>query len=184
MTSRSWLKEDTLISRPLCYLIGLILLLSLWVPARAVVLQESKVLSFADLQKLGVQVEVGPLPGPVGTRKIRIAVHVAPGGKVRTLRSLGFSVLDKVPDADFSSAEPKKAAKRDAKAYAKETRSGSTTQSSFNFTVSDAELPRTYLLVQFDLPPEKGKPVVAGYYVVFTTVTVDTKHTEVPPEDG
>jgi hypothetical protein len=133
----------------LLYTFALLFMISL--SAHAVVYHESRVLTLAEMQKLGFQVEVNTLPGPKDARRHKITVFAMPTEDGVAVKWVSFSILEKALDADFEN--PKNSWKRDAAIWAKKIRGEQTDKQFFTFFVSDQELSFGYLLVTCSLPP-------------------------------
>jgi len=164
------------------------ILLILASTASAMVLSDSRVLSQSQMAELGVQVELAELPGPKETRKIWISAMVRPLGEGRKFLRLGFSILEKVLDADFASTDPRMGGIRDSKNWAKEIRGEASAKPFLRFCVSEGEISCGYIVVRFALPKDAGIPVFGTYYLPLTEIKREAKQmpepTSGPPSGG
>jgi hypothetical protein len=158
------------------------LLMILVSTASAMVLGDSRVLSQAVMEELGVQIEVAELPGPKDARRIWITATVRPLDPGRKFRYLGYSILEKKLDADFESTDAKKAGIRDAKKWAKEIRGEISDKSSLRFPISEGEIPYGYIVVHFNLPPKDGIGVFGTYYLPLRAIERAPKPSPAPTD--
>ena len=135
------------------------------VAAQAMVYVESHVLSVAEMQSLGLQLDVHTIPGPKSALCSRVVAFVLPNDPSRHFHWISFAVLEKALDADWASSDPKKTGARDSKTWAKEVRGETSAKPTLTFAVSGDEIPRSYLVVEFGLPPRDGIATFGCYYL-------------------
>jgi hypothetical protein len=129
---------------------------------QAAVYSDSRVLSCAEMAQLGVNIRVGF--GAESGYGMQVWVSILPSGEGRVYRSMEYAVLVREPDADFSSTDPVKSGIRDSKDWAKEVRGDSTEKTLWSFRLSEQEIPRTYLVVRFSLPPKNDMRGFGRFY--------------------
>lgn len=135
---------------------------------------DSRISNLAELQQLGIQMEMQELPGPRHVRRIHFSAAVIAAGSDFSFRSMGFSVLERELDEEFSSKEAKVVGLRDAKRWAKEVRGASTEKRSLTFSVAEDELPNVYFVVQFNLP-KAHEADIGVYYLLLKPLRDETK---------
>ncbi len=147
--------------------------------ARAMVYSDSRVLSLAEMDAYGV--EISATRGAEAGQGMLVTVSVLPGFGSRTYQSMSYSVLEREPDEDFASTDARKSGIRDTKRWAKEVRGGSTAKVIWAFVLSDQEVPRSYLVVRFNLPPRNGIPVFGSFYFLPRDLRKEASQPSPPP---
>ena len=147
-------------------LLSALLLLCLATLSSAGVIVESRVLALAEMQKLGVEIEVSSLPGPREAPRHAITVRVMTADPLDRFLWISFSILARALDADFAAVG--NAGKRDSATWAKPVRSEASNKPSLSFRVSDAEVPFGYVKLNLSRSPKDGTYDLGDYYLPLT----------------
>ena len=85
-------------------------------------------------------------------------------------------VLEKELNADWASSASGKSGARDSKTFSREVRGEYSDRATITFSLSEDEIPRSYLLVEYFLPPTKGIATFGSYYLPLSQTVSLSKH--------
>ena len=149
--------------KPTC----LLLLLVLTTLVAHAIEVDSRVLTPAEMRKLGVEIEVKSLPGPKTNPRHTVSVRVIVDRKEDKFWGVAYAILDRTLDADFAS--PGNAGLRDSGTWTRQVRGDASAKPSLTFQVADTELPYGYLKLTLGRAPRGGRRHEGIFYLPLTS---------------